>query len=71
MKRKKLTFSIILSTVLLTALSLLIVNKADALRETNTKLLVPCSVQVGGTIIQVGDYCQNGGNGCSPNPCGD
>jgi hypothetical protein len=71
MKRKQLTFSIALSAVLLTVLSLVSINKADALRETNTKVLIPCSVQVGGTIIQVGDYCENGGNGCSPNPCGD
>ena len=71
MKTKKLTLSVILSTVLLAVLSFVFVNKAHALRETNTKVLIPCSVQSGGTITQIGNTCQNGGNGCSANPCGD
>jgi hypothetical protein len=72
MKTRKLTFSEILSTVLLAVLSFVFVSKAYALREdANTKVLIPCSVQSGGTITQIGNTCQNGGNGCSANPCGD
>lgn len=35
------------------------------------KQLVPCAITVGTTVTQVGNTCGTGGDGCTPNPCGE
>ena len=71
MKSKRLTLSVILSTVLLATMSLFFVEKANALVDSKKKQLKACIVQSGGTVTQLGNTCDAGGDGCSPNPCGD
>jgi|GEM_PF-6646110 preprotein translocase subunit YajC len=70
MKAQRLTFKAFFTTVFLMGICFFFALKADAKREDgNTKLLVPCSVQSGDTITQIGNTCSNGGNGCTANPC--
>jgi hypothetical protein len=71
MKSKRLTLSVILSTVLLTTMSLFFVEKASALGDNKKKQLKACIVQSGGTVTQLGNTCESGGDGCSANPCGE
>lgn len=72
MKKRKLILSAILSTTLLASGSLFFIANANVpVDDANKKKLKTCSVQSGDDVIQIGNTCESGGNGCNSNPCDD
>ncbi len=60
--------SLIFGTFLLGTCSLFFSQKANAVAAARQQLKA-CSVQSGGVITKIGDTCDSGGDGCTPNPC--
>jgi hypothetical protein len=71
MKTKKITRSAVVAALLLTSVFGFYLPKANAFQDKNKKQLQTCLVQDGDNITQIGNTCKSGGEGCTPNPCGE
>lgn len=70
MKKFIKVFAIGLTAVMVCAFVLVSKNAQAKIIEAPKKQLVPCTITVGTTVTQIGNTCGYGGEGCSPNPCG-
>jgi hypothetical protein len=72
--KKFIKFFAIGLTAMLFCAFLLVSKNAEAKVDPETagrKLLKQCAIIVGGQVTQYGNTCDQGGTGCSSNPCGE